>query len=158
MRMIAFGASLVLAISSHAQEPAANQNEPSPKAAVAAFVRATGGQWISQWHPATGTPSAVYGTGLPLADWRQNTLEEARRQALLLLTAHADMLGLGTSDFREVIGARMGRTWSLTFDQFFRGLPVIEGRADIRINMRGVVALLGSRAWPIPADFDVVPA
>ena len=51
----------------------------------------------------------------------------------------------------------MGRTWSFTFDQSFRGVPVLEGRADVRINMSGVVAMLGSRAWPIPEDFNTTP-
>jgi hypothetical protein len=67
------------------------------------------------------------------------------------------LLGVGASRFREVIGARMGRSWSFTFDQYFAGLPVIDGRIDVRINMRGIVAMLGSRSVPIPADFDVAP-
>lgn len=156
MRLTFFGASCVLAVSIASQAP--TQGEQSPQAAFTAFQDRAGGQWIAQWHAATGTPSAIYGTGLPIADWRENTLEEARRHATQLLATEHDLLGLGTSDFREVIGARMGRTWSFTFDQFFKGLPVIEGRADVRVNMRGVVAMFGSRAWPIPADFDVTPA
>jgi hypothetical protein len=52
----------------------------------------------------------------------------------------------------------MGRTWSFTFDQLFRGIPVVEGRVDVRINMAGVVAMMGSRAWPIPANFNITPA
>ncbi len=131
------------------------------KSAFRDFVtaqEAEGGRWIAQWHPATVTPSAIYGTGLRLVDWRENTLVEARRHALAALQTHRAMLGLGTSEFREVIGARMGRTWSFTFDQFFNGLPVIEGRADVRINMSGVIAMLGSRAWPIPANFNTQPA
>ena len=68
------------------------------------------------------------------------------------------MLGLGDSEFRESIGARMGRTWSFKFDQYFQGLPCIGGRADVRINMKGVLAMLGSTAWQIPPDFEVTPA
>ena len=152
-------ASLWLAVSvvAPAQEPSPLEALAS-KAALAQFERDAGGRWIAQWHPATGTPSAVYGTGMKLEDWRENSLEEARRHANLVLVRYAEMLGLGDSDFTEIIGARMGRTWSFTFDQSYRGLPVIEGRADVRINMKGVVAMLGSRAWPIPAKFDVTPA
>lgn len=130
------------------------------KSAFAQFLqaqKAEGANWIAQWHPATVTPSAIYGTGLKIADWRENTLGEARRHALAALQTHREMLGLGTSEFREIIGSRMGRTWSFTFDQYFRGLPVIEGRADVRINMKGVIAMLGSRAFPIPANFNIVP-
>lgn len=159
MRLFAL-ASLALAVSSFAQDPAGAKAQ-STKSAFRDFLlheQARGGQWIAQWNPATLTPSAIYGTGLPLEDWRENTLEEGRRHALAALATHREMLGLGTSEFREIIGARMGRSWSFTFDQFFNGVPVLEGRADVRINMKGVIAMLGSRAWPIPADFNTQPA
>ncbi|MCA8965768.1 MAG: hypothetical protein H6838_08910 [Planctomycetes bacterium] len=176
MRLFAL-ASLSLAVSSLALHTTAQQEPTQPsrtdaaqqaaakaihaKTAYRDFLnaeQANGGRWTAQWHPATVTPSAIYGTGLRIADWRENTLVEARRHALAALNTYHDMLGLGTSEFREIIGARMGRTWSFTFDQFFNGLPVIEGRADVRINMSGVIAMLGSRAWPIPANFNTNPA
>ena len=72
------------------------------------FVQQAGGRWMSQWNRATNTPSAIWGTGLPLADWRGNTQEEARRQALRLLQERSDLLGLGQSEFRESIAARIG--------------------------------------------------
>ena len=156
MRMFVIGASLVLAVSVIAQDPV--DNAASPKSAMAEFLRASAGQWVTQWHPATGTPNAIYGTGLPLADWRENSLAEARRHALQLLTTQKELLGLGASDFRESIGARMGRSWSFTFDQIFHGVPAIGGRADVRVNMRGVIAMFGSQAWPIPTTFDTKPA
>jgi hypothetical protein len=153
--MIAISASLALAVSAAAQE--AEFSGQKPTAAFDTFRRLNGGDWIAQWHPATGTPSAIYGTGLPLVDWRENTLEEARRHALQQLEQHRELLGTGTSTFQESIGGRMGRTWSFVFDQYFAGLQVIDGRADVRINMRGVVAMLGSRAVQIPAGFATVP-
>ena len=154
MRMIALAASL--AAFSSAQDPAADG--ATPKTALAAFRAERGGEWVVQWHPATGTPSAIYGTGLPIAGWGENSLAAARVHANALLAQHHELLGLGTSDFRESIGSRMGRSWTFTFDQYYRGLPVIDGRADIRINMSGVVAMLGSRAWPIAVNFNTVPA
>ncbi len=159
MRMFVLGASLLgLAVSLSAQDPNSDQDTTKkPVQAFHEFQRQYAGDWIAQWHPATGTPSAIYGTGLPLADWRENSLAEARRHALLQIQQHHDLLGLGTSELRESIGARMGRTWSFKFDQYFRGLPVIGGRVDVRINMKGVVAMLGSQAFPIAADFGVVP-
>ncbi|HEX5050147.1 MAG TPA: hypothetical protein VFZ65_00115 [Planctomycetota bacterium] len=157
MRSYSLCASLVLAVSSQAQAPQDPRDSFQCKSAYAAFQRDTPGPWTVQWHPATLTPSAIYGQGLPIEDWRENSLEEARRHANNVLVQYHDLLGLGTSEFREIIGARMGRSWSFTFDQFFHSLPVIEGRADVRINMRGVVAMMGSRAWPIPANFDTTP-
>jgi hypothetical protein len=121
------------------------------------FLVQNGGEWTPQWNAATGTPRAIWGSGLPIADWRENSLAEARRHAQQLLQDQSELLGLGTSEFREVIGARMGRTWTLVYDQFFRGLPVIGGRADVRVHMVGRVPMFGSQAWPIPADFDTAP-
>ena len=159
MRTLAL-ASISLAISSLAVAQDSQGIPADPRSALANFQQANGGSsnWIAQWHPATGTPSAIYGIGLKLADWRENSLAEARRHALQVLKDRADLLGLGQSDFTEIIGARMGRTWSFTFDQSFRGIPALEGRVDVRINMAGVVAMLGSRAWQIPANFNTVPA
>ncbi|MFT4512747.1 MAG: hypothetical protein ACI89X_001550 [Planctomycetota bacterium] len=139
-----------------AQEPV----QPEPLASKAALrqFQERGGDWIAKWHPATGTPSAIYGTGLKIANWRENSLAEGRRHAVQLLKDESELLGLGQSDFQEVIGARMGRTWSFTFDQSFHGIPAIEGRVDVRINMAGVVSMMGSHAWPIPANFNTVPA
>lgn len=161
MRNLALAGSM-LAVSPFVSAQAPADESPAPssivtKAALREFREASGGRWIVRWHPATGTPSTIYGTGLKLPDWRENSLDEARRQAAQLLDERRDMLGLGTSDFREVIGARMGRTWSLTYEQWFRGLPVIDGRVDVRINMTGVVSMLGSRAWPIAKDFVTMP-
>jgi hypothetical protein len=138
---------------------AQQQLPPSPAAAAAwaAFERGQPGPWLVQWNAATGTPRSIVGNGYPLADWRESTLAEARRHAHAELARHAALLGLGTSELRECIGARMGRTWTLSFDQHFRGLRVVGGRADVRIHGTGRVCFLGSTAWPVPAGFDVVP-
>lgn len=121
------------------------------------FVEQNGDGWMLDFHPATGTPNAICGPGIPLADWRESSRNEARRHGTILLRDHANLLGLGTSEFREAISGRMGKTWSIVYDQYFRGLEVIDGRADIRIHEVGRVAMLGSMAFQIPADFGTVP-
>ncbi|MBM4063125.1 MAG: hypothetical protein FJ265_18815 [Planctomycetes bacterium] len=152
-------ASLGLAVSLSAQvQDQGSSPEFQTKSAYAEFVRTHAGPWVVRWNPATLTPEAIYGQGLPIANWTANTLEAARGHANAALATYRDVLGLGTSEFRESIGARMGRTWSFTYDQYFRGVPVVHGRADVRINMAGRVAMLGSVAFPIPADFDTTPA
>lgn len=125
--------------------------------AFAAFAARNPGTWWTRWCPATGTPMEVFGTGMPLVDWRESSLGEARRHALATLRANADLLGLADDEFRESIGAAFGNVFSFTFEQFHKGLPVIGGRADVRISRIGRVASLGSQALPIPADFAVVP-
>ena len=121
-----------------------------------------GGTWYAAWNPATQTPQSIWGTGIRIEDWRENTIDEARRHALDAIEDYGVIIGargpgLGESVFREIIGARMGRTWSFTFDQFYNGLPAIGGRVDVRVNMRGVISMIGSSAWQIPADFDTMP-
>jgi hypothetical protein len=122
------------------------------------FLADAGGEWSVEWCAATGTPGAIWGSGLPLADWRENSLAEARRHANQLLRERGELLGLGDSEFREVIGARMSRVWTFTFDQFHRGLPVLGGRADVRVHMVGRVPMFGAKAVRIPANFDTLPA
>jgi hypothetical protein len=156
MRNLAMTSICLVASTVLAQEQSTNQRFSS-ESAFQKFEQDQGGDWIVKWHPATGTPGTIYGTGLKIDDWRENTLEEARRHAHQLQVDQKKLLGLGTSSFQEVIAARMGRSWSFTYDQFFRGIPVIEGRLDVRINMAGVIAMIGSRAWPIPDNFNTIP-
>jgi hypothetical protein len=157
MRALPFVASFVAITSLAAAQDTTARPSPTRNAAWQRFQQEVGGQWLVQWNAATDTPRAVYGSGAALAGWRGNDLAEARRHALAALQRHGDLLGLGDSTFTETIGARMGRTWSFTFAQSFRGLPVLGGRADVRIHMVGRLAYLGSTAVPVPADFDVAP-
>ncbi|MBX3464884.1 MAG: hypothetical protein KF830_17080 [Planctomycetes bacterium] len=150
-------ATLVLGHGPAAQRPRPGDTPPPLAAAWHAFQDRHGDGWQRHVHPATGTPRAIFGPGLPIPDWRENSLEAARVHADRVLREHADLLGLGTSTFRESLGARIGRQWSFVYEQYFRGLPVLGGRADVRVSMAGRIAMLGSTAWPIPADFDPAP-
>ncbi|MCB9879260.1 MAG: hypothetical protein H6835_16820 [Planctomycetes bacterium] len=126
--------------------------------AWADFLDQVGGEWQVRWSPATGTPRSILGSGIALDGWRGDSLEEARRQAGLLLQQRSELLGLGASEFREVVGQRMGRTWAFVYDQYFRGLPVIGGRADVRVHQVGRVPMFGSQAWRIADSFDTTPS
>ncbi|MCA8976895.1 MAG: hypothetical protein KDC98_19385, partial [Planctomycetes bacterium] len=128
-----------------ASEAATSARLASESEAWQRFLGEAGGEWTSRWCAATATPRMAFGSGVPLAGWRQNSIEEARRHALQFLNGHDELLGLGTSEFREAIGSRMGRTWCFVYDQYFRGLPVIDGRADVRVHMVGRIAAFGSR-------------
>ncbi|MCR9244106.1 MAG: hypothetical protein NXI31_03685 [bacterium] len=159
------GIGLVVALSSllAAQKPANTQDPqeftpaPAAQAAWQDFVTEAGGQWLVRWHPPTGTPKQIYGNGYELDDWRENSLAEARRHANLGLERWPELLGLGNSTFTERHSGRMGRTWSLTFDQSFGGLPVLHGRVDFRVHMIGKISFLGSQAVPIDAEFNTMP-
>ena len=74
MRILAI-ASLWLAVPSSlllAQEPA--QPQPLASKAVLQQFQDNGGSWIVKWQAATGTPGTIYGTGLKIDDWRENSL------------------------------------------------------------------------------------
>ena len=109
--------SLLLAISCSLSAQEISQIEPLASKSALRQFQDQGGDWVVRWNPATATPGTIYGTGLKIADWRENSLAEARRHAVQLLKDQSELLGLGQSDFTEVIGARMGRTWTFTFDQ-----------------------------------------
>lgn len=115
------------------------------------------GKWWSYWSHATGTPKAIVGSGLPLQGWHLNTLDEAREYSAQLLNQQSDLLGLSNSEFRESIGSHMGKTWVLVYDQYFHGLPVIGGRADVRVHEVGRIPMFGSTAFQIPATFNTQP-
>src|SRR5262245_36743971 len=99
-RLVPFCSAVLLALPLGAQKPDGTSGKPAgavaptvgaPDAATPAgaqwqqFLQRAGGTWWSEWCPATGTPKAIYGSGLPLLDWRENSLAEARRHAEQLL-------------------------------------------------------------------------
>lgn len=146
---------LVLALS----VPALAQQQ-IPAAAAGPFARfatATATTWQARWHLPTGTPRVLFGSGVPLRDWRENSLAEARRHALAALTEYQELLHTAHSEFREVIGTRLGQAWTFTFAQWHRGLPVIGAGVDVRIHGRGRLVSLGSTAFDLPVDFAVQP-
>jgi hypothetical protein len=136
---------------------------PDEQAAAAsptyqAFLQEVGGTWVSQWCAATGTPKSIYGTGLPVQDWRDDSLAEAERHANWAVDHFRNLFGVGASTFRLAIAAPMGNTYSFTYEQYFQGLPVIGGRIDLRVHHTGAFSFLGSTAWPVPGKFNVAPA
>ena len=145
---------LWLALVAWASPGTGQQKLGEPCAALEAQI---GGTWLQHRHPATGTPEWIYGTGQRLTDWRGSSLDEARRHALEALSTYRDVLCLGDSEYREAIGARMGNAWTFTFDQFYRGIPCVGGRADVRIHTSGVLSSIGSVAYSVPSGMEVIP-
>ncbi len=138
-----------------AQEEA--ERTHSPVRAWLSFQQQHAGEWHVRWNKATSTPSAIYGPGLRLDDGPTVDLADARRRADNVLTTQADLLGTGDSQFVEVIGQRVNLTYVFVYDQKFRGLDVISGRADVRVHANGVVSMFGSRAVRIPANLAEQP-
>jgi|688.fasta_scaffold662681_1 hypothetical protein len=59
------------------------------------FLARHGGSWRVEWNPATSTPKAVWGSGIALDGWRENSLEAARQHANRVLLDQRELLGLG---------------------------------------------------------------
>jgi hypothetical protein len=161
---VAAGSSAELAAPRQAPPRSASTGEmpsfsstPLDPAAWQRFLDAHPGRWESRWCRATGTPSAIYGTGLRLSE-PVGDLDAARRHAARVLERHHDLLGIGRSELLERIGARMGATWCLVYAQSYAGLPVLGGRVDVRVHETGRVSMFGSCAWEIPDAFDPAPA
>ncbi len=127
-------------------------------AAFQRFLVQHPGNWQTRWSTATGTPQHIYGPGLTVDTWLEDSMSEARRHALLLLERQSELLGLGLCEFREAIAQPIGNNYSFVFDQYYRGLPVLNGRADVRVHRVGQVSMFGSLAIQIPADLPTVPA
>lgn len=158
---------IAVILSSLGAAPRAQQKQPDPVRLAESewrasdtwrdFLREHGGEWNVTWSAATATPKAIWGSGIPLRGWRDNSLAEARRHAKALLESNRELLRLGGSELREEIGARMHRVWSFKFQQFYHGLEVVGGRADVRVHMKGRVPMFGSTAVQIPDDFFTTP-
>jgi hypothetical protein len=147
---------LTVAATLAAQQPGILVDE-SVQRAWADFQARHPGVWQSDWSPATGTPRAIWGPGIDLRSGRIESLDDARRHAAALLDREAELLGRGGSTFHEEIGQKVMRVYVLVYEQRYRGLPVIDGRADVRVHETGGVSLFGSTALPIPADFVTTP-
>ena len=156
---ISIVAAFGLAVSSAAQlaeEPTA-ATPPAVAKAWQDFLRASP-NWKAIWSPATGTPVRILGEGIQLTS--EPIVDEAiaREHSEASLRRYAALLGTGESQYREDIYAKMGRTHVFVYRQWFRGLPVINGRADIRIHDVGRLFVFGSTAAQFPAEFSTDPA
>jgi len=130
------------------------------RASLREFVAANSsidGEWRIVWSDAAGSPSAVYGPGLDLGLGRITSRRRAVEAGARLLAEHRDMLGAGATSFELRHHGKVNRTHVLVYDQTFAGLPVIDGRADVRINENGVVAMFGAVAFPVSAGFATTP-
>lgn len=139
---------------------------PARAAAFQAFV-AEHGPHQARWHRATGTPTEVFGRGLAVGPAVARDPEAARNHALALITEHADLLANDGDSWVPRITRRVGPLVILVFDQYHAGLPVVGGRADVRIHLSGRVSMLGAKSfsiddeespWPGVAPGDAIQA
>lgn len=138
--------------------PAAQRAERVRSASERFSQRAGVGGWHIVWSAASGTPRAVYGPGHRVADGGVRDREHATALAKDFLNQEEEMLGRGASQFELTIYGKVRRIHSMVFQQTFAGLPVLDGRADVRLNENGVITLFGSEAFCIDASVSATPA
>ncbi len=127
-----------------------------PREAWSHFVHDHGSSWLVDWNPATGTPNAIFGPGLKVAEAIDH-LAAARAEAEGVLRRNATLLGRGDSIFVESEAARVRHLFYFVYGQNYRGLQVRGGRADVRINTRGVISMFGAATVQFPKAFDIQP-
>ena len=140
-----------------AQERAPAFATPATQAAWSQFL-AQYGRFTAEWNPATGTPSGIWGDGIDLRTGRIADLAQARQHATALLASQQVLLGSGATEWREAIGQTVDPLHILVYDQYYKNLKVIGGRADVRVHQTGAVSFFGASAYPLPANLNVLPA
>lgn len=142
-----------------------SSRDASARACWNDFLSAFGnlGQWQVSWDPETGVPARIIGPGIPL-EWKgdPSVLQEA---ALTFYRHFQDLFGLVHSDLvpRESAESRNlygGSHYFVSFQQFFRGIPVTNrgGRVSFhRMGERLVLSGISTCTLPIPSDFKGDP-
>jgi hypothetical protein len=127
--------------------------------AVQEFLKRHGGAdyWRVEWSANTGTPQRIWGAGVEVSAEPVRSLARARDLANGFVDQHADVLGTGNSTFVERIGQTVGQTHVFVYDQYFGGLQVLNGRADVRLHQVGRVSSFGSKTVDIPQGFGLAP-
>lgn len=128
------------------------------------FVAAAGGSWRGLWDSATGLPVQVYGAGIPATGAVANAAAAAKH-ARALVARHIDWLAPGSvaADFRLAANHVLRGVRSVTFQQHYRGTPVIGAYIYVAFK-RDRLVLFGSRAAPhvrvaaLPARTDAIYA
>ncbi|MCR9243759.1 MAG: hypothetical protein NXI31_01920 [bacterium] len=131
--------------------------EPARAAAFAGFV-ASHGPHRARWCRATGTPSEVFGRGLKVDAAAVSGPEAAQGAALAALAEHAALLAHEDDVWVPRIARRVGPLFMLVFDQQRNGLPVVGGRADVRIHVKGRISMLGAKSFAIDPASKPLPA
>jgi hypothetical protein len=121
--------------------------------AWSAFVAAHGPH-SARWNRASGTPSEVFGSGVVTALPGEGDVG-MRRLVHEFLDAHANLVGRPGVQWGERYLRRVGPLHTAVLQQFHAGIPVVGGRADVRVHVRGKVSMFGAIAFEI-ADPDQV--
>ncbi len=140
------------------QQDTSSRSE-SIQGALEQFYRETDSDnqdWTVVWSAASGTPKAIFGRGLAVSGSIENEVQ-AKSVASAVLKSRSNILGCSQQDLILRTYAKVNYTHVLVYDQMFAGLRVIDGRADIRLNDKGILAMFGAEAFEVGEDFQTTP-
>jgi hypothetical protein len=98
--------------------------------------------WTVIWNEGTETPHRAVGSPIQLTNTPN---EEVTRRFIL---ENPNLFKVDEKDLRLLRGEKHGKLWYFTFQETYRGIPVINGRVDLRLDSRGRLAMLGADTHP----------
>jgi len=102
----------------------------------------------------------VYGPAIWSKGERIETLAEAREHAKGALRRYSDLLGLGAQKdaiLVEELGIKLRQVTFLNYTQVHNGVPVQDGRVDVRVHEDGGISLMRSNLIALAKDFNTTP-
>ncbi|MBD3162558.1 MAG: T9SS type A sorting domain-containing protein [Candidatus Eisenbacteria bacterium] len=132
------------------------QMDPVTHPEAAGFLSRADGTWWSQTNAVTGTPHAVFGSGLDLGTGFLSDEAAVEDVARAFVADHAAYLGVDPAELRvRSIAHGLGK-WGIVFDQIHGGVEVEGSRLRVLITDEGRLAYFGSD-WHPGVDVSVQP-
>ena len=111
-----------------------------------------------RWDELDGSPRRIYGLDYRERTWRARTVDEARAVVHEVIERWPQLFGVpGRAYLTETYQAKAGPVWLFSFAQRFGDVPVVDGRADVRVHEDGRLLMLGRDTLAVPVGFPTKP-
>ncbi len=117
------------------------------------FLNDYGGEWQFIWNSETGQPHRIIGEGISIGEPKNG---DDAVQLSLNFAGKNERIFPSQCELRPLSVRNAMNTWIVVFREYYRGLPVLTGRADFRIK-RGNLVLIGADVHP-NMDVDITPS
>lgn len=129
----------------------------SPFRGAASFESRAPGPWFYWWNEETGTAHQVWGWGTQFATSRVATAEQAEALAREFIRINHELFGTTGEDLVTAKVTNAAGKWGVVFEQVYKGLPVVGGRAHVLMTEAGRISNFGSDIHP-GIDISINPA
>ncbi|RMG25031.1 MAG: hypothetical protein D6732_22975, partial [Methanobacteriota archaeon] len=110
------------------------------------------GKWAVQWNEATLTPHRAYGKGIPISGFSVITKENVELAANTFLSEYSSIFGVNPQQLVLKRAQKVHRTWYVSYQQVYEGIPVLLSEVELRIFENGKVMAFGSDFY---ADINI---